>query len=182
MKKNIKYKLFFIIFTIIFCNFNCFVHAEEEIQYAEYKKGDKVEYNGVEFYVIEDSDKTKDSVTLLKKFALKTEEINKYGTDENGINHVNRYTSSSVGTAYDKDGTGGMAYYSSATCGYVNGSYITDGCASENATSYDSSDVKYVVDNWAKGNLKEEDLVEDSLGYKTRLLTLDELLRNFSYT
>ena len=47
---------------IVFCCFNCFVNAEE---YKEYELGDKIEYNGIDFYVIEKSEKTKDYVTLL---------------------------------------------------------------------------------------------------------------------
>ena len=47
-------------------------------------------------------------------------------------------------TAYDNAGYGGMAYYTLETCGYVNGHYIATGCM----ISYESSDIKYVVDGW----------------------------------
>ena len=59
--------------------------------YQEYKIGDKITYNDMDFYVIENSDVTKDSVTLLKGEPLTTAEVNKYGIDENGVNHLNRY-------------------------------------------------------------------------------------------
>ena len=37
-----------------------------------------------------------------------------------------------------------MAYYSSETCGYVNGSTVDTGCKND----YASSEIKYVVDAW----------------------------------
>ena len=138
----------------------------------------------MDFYVIAASDENSDSVTLLKAEPLTVDEVNTYGTDANGVNHVNRYTFSSVGTAYDFNGYGGMAYYSSATCGNatVGGSYSSNGCESENATSYDTSDIKYVVDAWSSVKITSSDLTEDSLGYKTRLITHDELINNLEYT
>ena len=46
--------------------------------------------------------------------------------------------------AYDSNGYGGMAYYTSETCGYVNGNYVNTGCT----TDYEQSEIKYVVDAW----------------------------------
>ena len=42
--------------------------------------------------------------------------------------------------AYDQNGYGGMAYYSSATCGYNE----STGCTN----AYEASEIKYVVDAW----------------------------------
>ena len=67
--------------------------------------------------------------------------------------------SSCYQTAYNQNGYGGMAYYSSATCG--NGTYT--GCT----TDYEQSEIKYIVDAWktAKAPLVTE----------ARLITLEEL-------
>ena len=107
--------------------------------YTAYQVGDQVTYNNVDYYVIKDSDTTEESVTLLKAEPLKVAEVNEYGAG-----HINRYTSSSVGTAYDRNGYGGIAYYTSETCGYVNNTWVETGCK----TDYASSEIKYVVDAW----------------------------------
>ena len=149
-------------------------------KYQSYKIGDLVTYNGMNFYVIEASDEKDDKVTLLKETPLLVDEVNKYGIDENGVNHVNRYTTSYVGSSYNyrQNGYGGMAYYTSEACGYVNDSWNDTGCT----TDYSKSDIKYVVDNWSKNKLNQKDLKEDSLGYKTRLLTYEELMNNLGYS
>ena len=107
--------------------------------YTAYQVGDEVTYNNINYYVIKDSDTTEESVTLLKAEPLKVAEINEYGAG-----HVNRYTNGSVGTAYDRNGYGGIAYYTSETCGYVNNTWVETGCK----TDYASSEIKYVVDAW----------------------------------
>ena len=141
-------------------------------QQKVYKIGDKVTYNGIDFYVIADSDKSKDSVTLLKAEPLTVDEVNKYGAG-----HINKYTYSNQGTAKDYNGYGGMAYYTSETCGVVDGSRVEDGCTND----YNTSEIKYAVDAWTKGELDINDLIEDSLGYKSRLITFEELTTNFGY-
>lgn len=142
--------------------------------YPEYKMGDKITYNDIDFYVIENSDSTKDTVTMLKAEPLTVDELNIYG-----VGHINNYTYDSPGTAYDNNGYGGMAYYSGETCGWdESGSYLTTGCI----TDYDESEIKYAVDTWATVNFNSSDLKEDSLGYKARLLTYEELTTNFGYT
>ena len=146
--------------------------SNKDITYQSYNVGDIVTYNGMEFYVIEASDEANDRVTMLKAEPLTVDEVNTYG-----VGHINRYTDSSVGTAYDRNGYGGMAYYTSETCGYVNGSYVDTGCT----TDYEQSEVKYAVDAWAADKLNESDLKEDSIGYKTRLLTFEDLINNLGY-
>lgn len=140
----------------------------------KYGIGDEVEYNGIEFYVINNSNDDSDSVTMLKKTQLSATEVNLYGGVGTENNHVNVYAPSCIGKAY---ATGGMAYYSSETCGYVNGETITSGCTSD----YNLSDAKYVIDAWAFDKFKDQELVNDSTGYRARLLTVDELHNNLGY-
>ena len=151
-------------------------HFGQTVTYNVYNIGDTVTYNGMDFYVIANSDSTSDSVTLLKAEPLTVDEVNTYG-----VGHINKYptTASNQGIVGDLDGNGygGMAYYSSETCGLVNNSYITDGCT----TDYDASDVKYAVDAWALDKFDANDLTKDSLGYSARLITYDELVDNLGY-
>ena len=140
----------------------------------KYGIGDEVEYNGIEFYVINNSNDDSDSVTMLKKTQLSASEINLYGGSGTENNHVNKYTSACVGYAYPH---GGMAYYSSENCGKVEGNIVSEGCTSD----YGLSDVKYVIDAWAVDKFREQELVSDSTGYSARLLTVDELHNNLGY-
>ena len=153
-----------------------------EILYQAYEIGDVVSYKGINFYVIANSDKNTDYVTLLKETPLTVAEVNSYGKDSNGINHVNNYIdlnhgTVTVGTARDINGYGGVAYYTSETCGVVNDSWISSGCI----TDYNNSEIKYVVDAWGADKLAVTDLKEDSLGYKVRLIARDDLINNLGY-
>ena len=111
---------------------------EQVITYKAYSVGDEVSYNNVDYYVLADSGTSEESVTLLKAEPLTVLEVNEYGAG-----NINRYTYDSVGTAFDKNGYGGIAYYTSETCGYVE-NWVSTGCTS----SYELSDIKYVVDGW----------------------------------
>ena len=113
--------------------------SDKSPTYTAYSVGDQVTYNNINYYVIKGSSASEESVTLLKAEPLSVAEVNEYG-----VGHVNRYTSNSVGTAYDSNGYGGMAYYTSETCEYVNNDWVTSGCT----TDYEKSDIKYVVDAW----------------------------------
>ncbi len=126
-----------------------------EITFRPYNIGDQVSYNNVDYYVIKDTDS---NVTLLKAEPLTVAEVNQYGAG-----HVNRYTSSSVGTAYNNNGYGGMAYYSSETCVKVNGSWVSTGCT----TNYAQSEVKYAVDAWKTAQAPQ--------ALDARLITYEEL-------
>ena len=130
--------------------------------YHAYNIGDTYTLNNVNYYVLKSSGARESSLTLLKAEPLTIAEVNSYGTG-----HVNRHTSEWVGTAYDVNGSGygGMAYYSSETCGYVNSSWVETGCK----LNYAESDIKYVVDAWAA----------DKVGSKleeARLLTLADMI------
>ena len=138
--------------------------TEEVITYDAYEVGDEVSYNNVDYYVIKDSGTSEANVTLLKATPLTTAEVNQYGAG-----HVNRYTDVSVETAYDQNGYGGMAYYTSETCGYVNNNWIETDCT----TDYKQSEVKYVVDAW------KTDKAPDAL--EARIITYDDLTDNLGY-
>ena len=134
--------------------------------YTEYKIGDEVSYNNIDYYVIKNSGANEKEVTMLKAEALTVDEVNEYGAG-----HVNRYTFDSVGTAYNQNGYGGMAYYTSETCGYDNNYNLVDsGCTND----YESSEVKYVVDAWAQAKVPS--------GLRSsRLITIEDLEDNLGY-
>ena len=152
-----------------------YYHYGTKFYKNDYKIGDIVTYNNIEFYVIENSFDTTDSIKLLKATPLTVDEVNTYG-----YGHVNQnaYAQAYVGIAYDSNGYGGMAYYTSDTCYPLSGTGDTSGCT----TDYDASDVKIVVDGWSKTKLKDRDLVEDENGYKARLITDDEYSAISSYS
>ena len=145
-----------------------YAYGKEETgpTYTAYSVGDQVTYNNINYYVIKD---TGEDVTLLKAEPLTVAEVNQYGAG-----HINRNTSSSVGTAYNANGYGGMAYYSSDLCNLS----VQSGCTN----SYEDSDIKYVVDAWAQTNTVDSDLVVDLTGYSARLLTYEELITNLGYS
>ena len=148
--------------------------------YDSYSVGDEVTYNNIVYYVIKDSSASESTVTLLKSVPLTVEEVNLYGGVGTINNHVNVGTEHSNGTAYDNNGYGGMTYFSSSTCGRTNDlehPWIYDGCTTE----YGDSDAKYVVDAWASVKTNLNDLAVDSVGYKARLITVEELRNNLGY-
>lgn len=162
--KRVAYSIVFISTIFIFSNF---IYA-----YKEYKIGDLVKYNDIDFYVIKDSSSEEGSITLLKKELLTVAEVNLYGGAGTDNNHVNKYTSDSIGTAYNNNGYGRMAYYSSVYCGWINGDYRSYGCTND----YETSDAKFLIDSWAIDKFKLEDLSRDSTGYSVRLINEEDLL------
>ena len=136
------------------------------ITFKPYNIGDEVSYNNVNYYVIADSGASESTVTLLKAEPLTVSEVNTYGGVGTANNHVNMYNINSAysyyRTAYDDGSTGygGMAYYSSSTCG--NGTYT--GCT----TDYGESEVKYVVDAWKTDKAPA--------ATEARLITLNDLM------
>ena len=134
--------------------------------YKSYSVGDEVTYNNVDYYVIADSDTSESTVTLLKATPLTVVEVNQYGAG-----HVNMYAcqssdSSCYQTAYDNNGYGGMAYYSSATCGYNGSEWVDSGCT----TDYAQSEIKYVVDAWKTAQAPN--------ATNARLITINDLTDN----
>ncbi len=70
-------KLFFLI--IIYLSI---IYSEKTLAYNEYKIGDIVNYNGVKYYVIENSDSDTDYLVLLKSLPFTQEELEKYSEDD----------------------------------------------------------------------------------------------------
>ena len=143
---------------------------EETITYNEYSVGDEVTYNNINYYVIKDSGAKESTVTLLKAEPLTVAEVNTYGAG-----HVNMYacrssSGSCYQTAYNNNGYGGIAYYSSETCGFdSNNNWQVSGCT----TNYATSEVKFVVDTWKNAQAPEAS--------EARLVTLDDLTNNLGY-
>lgn len=74
---------------------------------------------------------------------------------------------------------GSVSYYNSPTCtsdfswnvsSYSRTNIVTSGCKN----TYDNSDVKKIVDNWAKGNFSNDDLVQVNR-YKARILLKEDV-------
>ena len=109
--------------------------------YTEYKIGDVVPYNGMDFYVIKDSSSSEDSVTMLKAEPLTYEEVQQYSE---GIGaHIS-----------NQKGYGGMQYHLNSN---------------NYATSYIKSVVdKWALDkvkNYKKVRLLTHDELVTDLGY-----------------
>lgn len=135
--------------------------------YTEYKIGDEVEYNEIKFYVIKDSSTLDDSVTVLKKEPLTVEEVDLYG-----IGHVNMFvspTSAWYKKSYNRNGYGGIQYYGSGNCNCINSCII-----SQCKTDYQLSEIKYIVDAWAKEKLP------NGL-YDARILSFEDLTDGLGY-
>ena len=130
--------------------------------YESYKIGDSVTYKDIDYYVIKDSDKNKDYVTLLKKEPLKKDEVDLSSTElKNKINYEKDYLQ--------------MAYYSSGNC-------VSAGNKSGCVVDYKLSDVKQVIDTWVNKNGMLSDLKKDETGYSARLITIDELINDLGYS
>ena len=139
---------------------------EETVTYDAYEVGDEITYNNVDYYVIKNSSASESTITLLKAEPLTVEEVNQYGAG-----HVNRYSFSSVGTSSNQNGYGGIAYYSSATCGYVNNNpWQSSGCT----TDYEQSEIKYAVDAWKTA--------QAPAATEARLITFEDLTENLGFS
>ena len=122
--------------------------SDKSPSYNAYEVGDEVTYNGVDYYVLKDSGTKESTVTLLKAEPLSVAEVNQFGGKGTENNHINKYTTVSVGEAYDIAGVGygNVMYYSSENCGYINGSWVETQCKID----YEESDIKYIVDAWSR--------------------------------
>lgn len=148
------------------------------LEKLEYKVGDVVNYNGINFFVLRDSKKTDSTVTLIKAEPLTIEEVNNYGAG-----HINEYIYErnqdyQRGKALSIGKYGGIAYYNSSNCRMISPNQtIVDNCKSD----YNKSDIKYVVDAWAKDKIDSNDLGVDDYGYKIRLLNDVDLVDYLKY-
>ena len=148
-----------------------------------FEAGEVVVYNGERFIVVNKSSSGKNYITVIRETPLSKEEVEKYGYDTKGKNHVNVNVNcgNGVGKACND---GKVAYYSSTKCYKGN----TSSCQ----TSYSKSDIKVIIDNWAnavadKNNVAIKDagysidMVADTSdykkvnGYKMRLLSQSEI-------
>ena len=130
---------------------------EEVITYKSYNIGDLIEYKGINFYVIEDSDTTTETVTLLKAEPLTVEEIDLLLPSTEVENKVDK------SETYAK-----MPYYSSENC-------VSAGDMSGCSTEYIISDIKQVIDIWLKSVFKNNEEVY------SRLITKTEIDNNFEF-
>ena len=103
---------------------------EEVITYDDYKVGDEITYNNVNYYVIKESSASEANVTLLKAEPITSNEISSYLSSTEVESKVN--TSGTYAT---------MAYYSSDNC-------VSAGDVSGCSTNYAVSDIKQLVDVW----------------------------------
>lgn len=79
-------------FYLIIFILSIFIFNDSIYAYKEYKIGDVIKYNDIEFYVIKDSSIKEDSVTLLKKEPLTVEDINTYAPNSGSqVFDVNGY-------------------------------------------------------------------------------------------
>ena len=160
----------FILFSFTYFVFMISINA-----YTAYNQGDIVTYKENNYYVLYDRDASSNVLTLLKKEPLTVAEVEKYG-----VGHINNYSLQSQHqvTNYNDSGYGGIAYYSSEQCGIFNNETVFNDCKYD----YSTSEIKHVVDSWAKDNLIEKDLWKDELGYSYRLITKDEILEYMNYS
>lgn len=169
-----------------------FICSDEEklVAYTEpssarqpFEAGEVIVYNSERFIVVNKSGSGKNYITVIRENPLSKEEVEKYGYDSKGKNHVNVNVNcgNGVGKACND---GKVAYYSSTKCYKGN----TSSCQ----TSYSKSDIKVIIDNWAnavadKNNVAIKDagysidMVADTSdykkvnGYKMRLLSQSEI-------
>ena len=172
---KIRNKLFILVFILLMFILNIKIKA-----FDTYYSGDLVRYKNIAFYVLFDSDSSKDSVQLIKMVPLSHDEINKYTDNKAYYKKVNNdfvYEPSDSNYSNDISSSyyfyGNMAYYYGDDC-YTTSNYneVYNGCKQD----YESSNVKKVVDAWTNEKFEIDDLYEDEYGYKSRLLKTDEYL------
>ena len=137
-----------------------FIGIERINAYTEYKIGDVVPYNGMNFYVIKNSDSKEDTVTMLKAEPLSYEEVQTYS------NGTGAQTS-------NQNGYGGIQFYYGSDCGYA----VSSGCTTE----FEHSLVKKVIDSWALEKISSDSLIKDLTNFEVRLLTYEDLTNNLGY-
>lgn len=151
-------------------------------QVREYKIGDIINYNDTSFYVIKNSDKGDNTITLLKNEPLTKYELEKYG--EGYINnYINYYNGNYIeqGKTIDDNGFYKVAFLSTSECystkiDYSYFSYDYSDCN----TNYDISNAKHIVDNWLVDTISDDDIAKDNIGYNARLLNSEDLV-NLGY-
>ena len=131
---------------------------------SDYKIGDEVTYNGIDFYVVKNSSKSDKYVTLLKKTPIKSVEV------VDIIEGTEIYNKVDLNHTYLE-----MQYYYHDQCRSMDN--ISDGCSND----YSISAVKQVIDGWGQKYLNTNDLLADKNGYNYRLIS-NEDFNNMVYT
>lgn len=116
--------------------------------YDSYRIGDKIQFNNEDYYVIDNSNESKNYVTLLKALPLTEYEIDIYNNNVINDSYIAHLTYLRPDTSHAND-------YD----------YEFD---------YDDSYVKTIVDYWAENVINDDDLVFVD-GYKARLLDNSDL-------
>ena len=154
--------------------------------YASYKIGNKITFAGSDWYVIEDSGKDQEYVTLLKDKILTHEQLGEYGyvfqsTCDDWWVENGWYGCTTVDQVVTIRNDG-MLYYWSDTChdrgDYGYAEYDDSGC--DDHYDYKGSKIKETLENVYMPKIGEENLVSVD-GSKIRLLTLSEIQNNFGY-
>lgn len=152
--------------------------SDLETFFAIYNAGDIVNYAKSNWYVLKDSSKDDDYVTLIKDYPLTVKEVENNALDSNGVSRLNQWYPDDTGKALNIDGYGGVQYYGSSSCQLDSSHSIrSSGCK----VDYETSDIKVILDNWTNNALNINDLkalpTEDSTSvlYKSRLVTYNEL-------
>lgn len=117
----------------------------------DYSVGDSIKYNNKTYYVIQNSDSSKDYVVIMKFKPLTQLEMDVFGDRDKGLSQ----------------------FFASNTCDSSSNNF---GCE----LSYNTSFVKKILDNWSKIHIKDYDLVKFK-GNDVRLIELDELIDNLGY-
>lgn len=132
--------------------------------------GTEIEYKGITFFVLDDDF---GCTEMYRCEGSERQDINAY---EIGARFVRLIKSDPLTqeeidkySTYEKNG---LPFYTSDTCTGT----INNGCTNE----YDNSNIRNVVDNWTIDNFNEEDLVQFE-GYKTRLITSEDLILHLGY-
>ena len=143
----------------------------------QFKVGDVVKYRGMNFYVIENSKKTDNTVSLLKANPLVVDDSLYYGSYiEYEITNSMRkyYAPNQYPSTPDTDDYLHIGYLFGDKCSY-NDNY-------ENCDlRYENSDIKKLIDFWVEKNLDIKDLEKDETGFSARLITIEELQENLGY-
>ena len=133
-------------------------HIGNNTKYTTYSIGETISYNNSNYCVISNSSNKSDYVILIKQEPLTYDEL---------VTYNNGYE---LGRDNVDNNSGIVSYYKSATCYYNSkNDNNTIGCSND----YNNSFIKNIVNNWS--NSFNSDLKEIN-GYKTRLITNDELI------
>ena len=163
------------------------VNPSPSPEYQTYSVGDMITFAGSNWYVIKDSSKDEDYVTLLKEKILTNSELGEYAANETRKCTALDVTDGTYGCIIEGEtviiaASDKMQYYWSDTCHYSGYYGYTDWDTSEcdGHNDYDGSKVREMLETQYLLTLGIDNLKEID-GYKIRLITLEELKNNFGY-